>query len=102
MKNITRNAKLRKRIPIRDFVEEQKIQKQRYENMQKWKISSKIFTYIKTKFDLKKVHNVSAVCKYVGETAIDVHFLFDRNGVIVTYHYTETPWKPAITHKIFK
>ena len=102
IRDINRNANLRKRVTTKNFVEEQKVQKQRYENMRKWDIPSKIFTYIKTNFDLQKVHHVTAVCKYIGETAIDVHFAVDMKGVIVTYHYTETPWKPSITHKIFK
>ncbi len=102
LKNINRNVKLRKRFPNRKFVEEQEIQKQRYENMVKWDIPSKIYTYIKDNFDLQRVEHVNVACKYVNETGVEVRFSYNTTSIIVFYNYTETPWKPSIIHRMFK
>lgn len=101
-KNIDRNAGMRNRFPNKQFIKEQKKQQVRYENMAKWDIPNKIFEYIKKNFDLERISFVRVVCTYVNDTAIDVHFLYDRKGAVVTYTYTETPWNPSITHTISK
>ena len=88
-KHIERNSQMRNRFPNRKFIQEQKLQKQRYENM--------------ANFDLQKVEHVKAICKYVNETGIDVRFTYGiGESVLVTYTYTDTYWKPSITHKISK
>ena len=102
-KHIERNSNMRNRFPNKQFIEEQKLQKQRYANMDKWNIPAKILAYIKANFDLQKMKNIRAVCKYVNETGIDVRFIYGSDeGIIVSYTYTETPEHPSITHKIFK
>ena len=102
-KHIERNSQMRNRFPNRKFIQEQKLQKQRYENMANWNIPEKILEYIKTNFDLQKVEHVKAICKYVNETGIDVRFTYGiGESVLVTYTYTDTYWKPSITHKISK
>lgn len=102
LKNINRNVKLRKKFPNRKFVEEQKIQKQRYTNMDKWNIPSKIYTYIENNFDVRKVEYINVICKYVNETGIDIRFSYEKQGVRVSYTYTDSPQNILITHKVFK
>ena len=101
-KTIDRNANMRNRFPNKKFIKEQKEQQIRYENMAKWDIPTKIFDYIKENFNLQHISFVRVVCTYVNNTAIDVHFSYDNKGAVVTYTYTETPWQPSITHKIYK
>ena len=101
-RNIDRNANMRNRFPNKKFIAEQKEQQIKYENIMKWYIPEKISNYIKENFDLQRVTFVRVVCTHVNNTAIDVHFSYDRKGAVVTYTYTETPWNPQITHKVYK
>lgn len=101
-KHIERNSKMRNRFPNRKFIQEQKLQKQRYEDIINWQIPQKISDYIKKNFDFNKISFVTVICRYVNETTIEVHFSHGFDGVVVTYVYTEKPWEPLITHKIFK
>lgn len=102
-KHVERNSQMRNRFPNKQFIREQKLQKQRYENMFMWNIPEKILEYIKANFDLQKVEHVKAICKYVNETGIDVRFTYGiGESMVVSYTYTDTYWKPSITHKISK
>lgn len=101
-KNIDRNANMRNRFPNKKFIAEQKEQQIKYENITKWNIPEKISNYIKENFDLQRVTFVRVVCTHVNNTAIDVHFSYNRKGALVTYTYTETPWQPSITHRVYK
>ncbi|MBO4707163.1 MAG: hypothetical protein J5594_01200 [Elusimicrobiaceae bacterium] len=101
-KIIENNCNMRNRFPNKKFIKEQKIQKQRYENIVKWQIPLKISDYIKDNFDFDKILWVTALCKNVNETSIEVRFLYNSSSIIVTYTYTETPSHPLITHRIFK
>ena len=101
-KNIDRNANMRNRFPNKKFIAEQKEQQIKYENIMKWYIPEKISNYIKENFDLQRVSFVRVVCTHVNDTAIDVHFSYDRKGAVVKYTYTETYWNPLITHTLTK
>lgn len=101
-RDIERNCNLRYRFPNKKFIDEQKIQRERYKNIEKWQIPTKISTYIKNNFEFEKIHNVTAICKSVNETTIEVCFTVDRTSVSVLYTYTETPQQPSITHTIIK
>jgi len=101
-KDIERNCNMRYRFPNKKFIDEQRIQRERYANIEKWQIPTKISTYIKNNFEFEKIHNVKAICRSVNETTIEVHFTVDRTNVSVLYTYTETPQNPSITHKISK
>lgn len=98
-KHIERNANMRDRFPNHKFIQEQKIQKQRYDNIVKWNIPSKILAYIETNFDLQQIKNIKVICKYVNETVIEVRFSYNMASFAVDYTYTETPQKPLITHR---
>ena len=102
-KHVERNANMRNRFPNRQFIKEQKAQKERYENIVKWNIPEKILSYIKAKFNLQKITDVHAICRYVNETTISVRFSYGIGaGVEVIYNYTETPSQPSIIHKTLK
>ncbi len=96
MQSINRSLKFRKNIFTRDFVEEQEIQKQRYENMIKWDIPGQIYEYIRLNFDLYQVKDVIASCVYRNETLVIVRFNYASSHVIVYYDYNSK--QDPITH----
>ena len=87
IRDISRNLNFRKNIFTRSFIEEQKIQKQRYEDMIKWDIPTQIYEYIGLNFDLAKVKDVMASCIYRNETMIVVRFNYATKHIIVYYDY---------------
>ena len=87
MRSINRSLRFRKNIFTRDFVEEQEVQKQRYENIIKWDIPGQIYEYIRLNFDLYKVKDVMASCVYHNETLVIVRFNYASSHVIVYYDY---------------
>jgi len=102
LKNIERNSHFRKKFPNGKFVREQKIQKQKFENMKEWNIPSKIYDYIVNNFDVRKIKNVEVICSYINKTGIDVHFSYETDKIEVSYIYTENYWAPSISHTITK
>ena len=99
MQQIDRNTKLRKNIFTRSFVEEQKAQKERYQNMIKWGVPTQLYKYIEKNFDLSKVKKIWVVCIYHNETMVEVRFPYLSNHVVVYYNYNnkETPIKHIIS-----
>lgn len=87
IKEIKRNCNLRKNIFTRGYVEEQKIQKQRYENMLKWDVPTQLFNYIKANFDLNRIDRVQVVCVHHDETIVEVRFTLPGRYVIAYYDY---------------
>lgn len=87
MNNINRNTKLRKNILIRHFVEEQEIQKQRYENMMDWDVPNQLYKHIALNYDIAKVEHPMAACVYKDETIVEVRFSYCGKHVIVYYDY---------------
>lgn len=96
LQEIKRNTKFRKNIFTRSFVEEQEIQKQRYENMLKWDVPSQIYEYIERNFDLNKIQNLLAVCTHHDQTIIEVRFNYLSNYVIVYFDYKDKSIKHII------
>ena len=96
MRDINRNLKFRRNIFTHDFIEEQKIQKQRYENMVKWDIPTQIYEYIGLNFDLAKVKDIMASCVYRNETLVVVRFNCASKHIIVSYDYNSK--QDPITH----
>lgn len=98
MSNINRNVKMRKNILIRNFVEEQKIQKQRYQNMMEWDVPNQLYEYIALNYDIAKVKNPIAACIYKDETIVEVRFSYCGKHVIVyyDYKYANIPSEPTI------
>ena len=101
-KQIDRNCNLRNRFPNKQFIAEQKVQAERYDNIVKWNIPLKISNYIRENFDFEKIEFVRALYSYVNETTIEVRFSVGYTNVAVLYTYTETPQQPSITHRVFK
>ena len=87
LKQIKRNTKLRKNIFTHNFVEEQKIQKQKYENMLNENVPYQIFNYIAGKFNLNKIENTNVICRYTNDTLIEVRFDYLNEFVVVYYDY---------------
>ena len=87
MSNINRNVKMRKNILIRNFVEEQKIQKQRYQNMMDWDVPNQLYEHIALNYDIAKVEHPIAACVYKDETIVEVRFSYCGKHVIVYYDY---------------
>jgi hypothetical protein len=96
MQDINRSLKFRKNIFTRSLVEEQKIQKQRYEDMLKWDVPGQIYEYIRLNFDLYKVKDIMASCVYHNETLVVVRFNYASSHVIVYYDYNSK--QEPITH----
>lgn len=98
MSNINRNVKMRKNILIRNFVEEQKIQKQRYQNMMEWDVPNQLYMHIALNYDIAKVKNPIAACIYKDETIVEVRFSYCGKHVIVyyDYKYANIPGEPTI------
>ena len=98
MANINRNANLRKNILVRHFVEEQKIQQQRYENMMEWDVPNQLYMHIALNYDIAKVENPMAACIYKDETIVEVRFSYYGKHVIVyyDYKYINTPGESPI------
>ena len=87
MSNIKRNVKMRKTVLTRRFVEEQEIQKQRYENMMDWDIPNQLYMYVALNYDIAKVKNPMAACVYKDETIVEVRFDYCDKHIIVYYDY---------------
>ena len=87
LKEIKRNCNLRKNIFTRGFVEEQKIQKERYDEMLKSGVPYQIFNYIKAHFDLNRMDKIQVVCIHHDETIIEVRFTFPGKYAVVYYDY---------------
>ena len=102
MSNINRNTKMRKNILIRNFVEEQEIQKQRYENMMDWDVPNQLYMYIALNYDIAKVENPMAACVYKNETIVEVRFNYCDKHIIVyyDYKYANIPSEPTIIEVI--
>ena len=98
MEHINRNAKMRKNVLIRHFVEEQQIQKQRYENMMDWDVPNQLYQYIALNYDMAKVKNPFAACVYKDETIVEVRFSYCDKFIIVyyDYKYVNIPGEPTI------
>lgn len=97
MREIKRNANFRKNIFTRSFVEEQKIQKQRYENMIRWNVPTRIYEYVEANFDLSKVQNPWAACVHNNsETLVELRFNYLSNYIIVYFDYKDKSIKHII------
>lgn len=87
-KQIKRNCKYRSNIFTHDFVKDQKVQKQKYEDMIKnLNVHAQIFTYMAGNFDLGKVKDIKVNCIHHDETIIEVHFTYCGKDIVVYYDY---------------
>ena len=103
LKSIKRNSKLRRNMFTRSFVEEQKMQKQKYENMLNQNVPTQIFMYMAEKFDLSKMQRFQVICIYHDDTIIEVRFAYPGKAIVVyyDYNYKDKPGQfSPITHKI--
>ena len=98
MDRIKSNTKLRKNIFTRSLVEEQEIQKQRYQNMLEWDVPHQLYLYVALNYDIAKVKNPMAACVYKNETIVEVRFDYCDTHVIVyyDYKYVNIPGESAI------
>ena len=98
MDRIKSNTKARKNIFTRAFVEEQEIQKQRYQNMLEWDVPNQLYMYIALNYDIAKVKNPMAACVYKDETIVEVRFDYCDKHIIVyyDYKYLNVPGEDAI------
>ena len=89
LRQINRNTKLRKNIFTRSFVQEQQVQKERYQDMIRQDVPTQIYEYIEMNFDLPQIKNPWATCIYHNETIVEVRFTFAQHYVIVYYDYND-------------
>ncbi len=87
LKQINRNVKMRKNIFTRNFVEQQKTQKQKYENMLAENVPYQIFNYIASKFDIDKIKNLHVSCWYNDDTLVEVKFHIADKLITIYYDY---------------
>ena len=89
LEEINRNTKLRRNIFTRSFIEEQKVQKRRYQNMIRQDVPTQIYEYIEMNFDLPQIKNLWVVCIHHNETIVEVRFTFASHYAIVYYDYND-------------